>query len=62
MTEQERYLMRMSESLKDINKTLGHINDCLGRINDNLKNRVPMPKEENVKNGATTCDEGVPKV
>lgn len=62
MNEQERYLKRMSEHLKDIGTTLWRINDCLERIYRDLQDRVPMPKEENVKNDATTGDEGIPKM
>lgn len=58
MTEQERYLMRMSESLKDIGKTLGRINDCLERIDKNLRDCAP----KEAKDDTATDNEGVSEV
>lgn len=71
MNEQEKYLKRMSEYLKDIGTTLWRTNDCLERIYRDLRDHAPnesndcleridsrAPKED--EDGTATSDVGIP--
>lgn len=55
MNEQERYLKRMSDTLKEMSKILEHIEGCFERINDNLRDDASKEDED----GTDTGDEGL---
>lgn len=55
MNEQERYLKRMSDTLKEMSKILEHIEGCFERMNDNLRDHTPKEDED----GTAAGDEGL---